>query len=494
MRCTIATILAFIAFFQSTLAQDYRCYEDWLKKGDEHSSTGKYNEAINAWKSAPNECTHVKQAELDQRIRNAELKICKVADNADYERISLSDTLALRSHIKRTCCGHKETVIRIINEQRSIAKIAAQKQREAAAKLAERLEQERLEQERLKQERLEKERLEKARIERDAAAWKDAVKHDNLGAYTEYLGVKGDKKCRDTALLRKNILEKMAVPGFIEMVSFSGGEFEMGNVSVMDTAKGEISELKWHATDEKKHKVRVRSFSIARLEMSFSVFDLYCVYEGRTLPSDTLWGRGEMPVINISWYDAVLFCNWLSRHTGLAEYYRITPLGPEAYEIKIKNRDANGYRLPTEAEWEYAARNGGGGVFFGNRENKADPGKINFDTSKSGSANNLMDDEKNWTGSSARKTVSTRSMVPKRTKLYHMSGNVREWCWDGFHRNYNTQTEVSDNPEGDPTSSTRVAKGGSWFFGAEQCRVSARANHKPALRSWFIGFRVARNR
>ncbi len=119
-------------------------------------------------------------------------------------------------------------------------------------------------------------------------------------------------------------VERPAVPAqakLPDMVVIEGGTFSMGSTD------GEYYE-------KPLHQVTLNSFSIGKYEVTFDEYDAFCNATGHTKPSDMFWGRGNHPVIEVSWKDAAAYCNWLSNKTG-------------------KN-----YRLPTEAEWEYAARGG----------------------------------------------------------------------------------------------------------------------------------------
>ena len=122
------------------------------------------------------------------------------------------------------------------------------------------------------------------------------------------------------------------------MVFVEGGTFDMGSDQLED--------------EKPVHKVTLRSFMIGKYEVTFTEYDAYCQATGNSRPSDWNWGRGNRPVINVSWYDAVAYCNWRSQKEGLTSCYAINGTNV------TYNAGANGYRLPTEAEWECAARGG----------------------------------------------------------------------------------------------------------------------------------------
>ena len=152
------------------------------------------------------------------------------------------------------------------------------------------------------------------------------------------------------------------------------------------------------------------------------------------------------PVTHVSWNDAKAFCEWLSRKTGET------------------------FRLPTEAEWEYAARGG-------NRSN-------GYKYSGSNSIDNVA-----WytetTNDSGTKPVGTKS--PNELGIYDMSGNVEEWCQD-WYGSYSSGSQT--NPTGPSSGPHRVYRGGSWLNRAKYCRVSSRLNFYPSYRNPKLGFRL----
>jgi len=253
------------------------------------------------------------------------------------------------------------------------------------------------------------------------------------------------------------------------MVLVKGGAFDMGGTP----------EQKDCRDDEKPvTRVTVDDFYMGKYAVTFDEYDAFCTATSREKPSDSGWGRGQRPVIKVSWNDAVAYCNWLSEQNGLAKVYAISGNKVTA------DWSAKGYRLPTEAEWEYAARGGGKAVLFGNGKNVADPKEINFD----GSAAYKKD--YSVAGEYRQKTVSVGSLnSPNTLGLHDMSGNVWEWCWDwkapypGGHEN---------NYRGPASGSYRVCRGGSWNDVPQGVRVAGRGYSTPGLRRYSLGFRLAR--
>jgi formylglycine-generating enzyme required for sulfatase activity len=200
------------------------------------------------------------------------------------------------------------------------------------------------------------------------------------------------------------------------------------------------------------------------------------------------------PVLHVSWYDAAAFCNWLSRREGLQEAYSIDPAQEDPDNASEKdtakwlvtvNWNANGYRLPTEAEWEYAARERGKEVRFGNGKDIANSSEINLN----GSAQ--YQTAYSIAGEYRGRTVPVGSLPPNALDLYEMSGNVNEWCWDWYARDYYANSP-SSNPKGPSAGSNRVLRGGSWFNVPQYCRVARRDRSTPGNRGSDTGFRLAR--
>jgi len=143
------------------------------------------------------------------------------------------------------------------------------------------------------------------------------------------------------------------------------------------------------------------------------------------------------------------------------------------------NPSSKGYRLPTEAEWEYAARSGTKTPFY--------------------TGNNLTTDQANYDGNYPynnnakgtylQKTINVGSFAANNWGLYDMSGNVYEWCWD-WYGSYNTGNQT--NPIGSASGSDRVLRGGSWNSSAQACRSARRSNFAPSIRDDYYGFRLVR--
>ena len=195
------------------------------------------------------------------------------------------------------------------------------------------------------------------------------------------------------------------------------------------------------------HTVTLKPFHMATHETSFAQWDS-CVDEGgcRMIRDDEGWGRSKRPVINVSWYDARAYARWLSRKTGQS------------------------WRLPTEAEWEYAARAQFEKRFtFGN---KLTPKQANF-------------------GDLLGRTNEVGKFSPNRFGLFDMHGNVAEWVSDRYGKNYYSHSQTN-NPKGPKQGIKRINRGGGWHYGAKFSRSAMRFPQHPAKRLSNVGFRLVR--
>ena len=228
-----------------------------------------------------------------------------------------------------------------------------------------------------------------------------------------------------------------------EMVYVEGGTFMMGGTE----EQGD------DASDNEKpvHEVTLSNFYIGKYEITqaqweFIMETTVAQQRDKANPSFDLPGVGDdYPMYYVSWEDAVEFCEKLSQRTGKT------------------------YRLPTEAEWEYAARGG----------QHADGTKY--------AGSNTLDDVAWHSGNSWEKTHPVGQKQPNGLGLYDMSGSEWEWCWDRYG-DYSGSAE--SNPQGPTSGALRVSRGGSWGSSAVYCRVSYRNHNSPDLRHGIIGFRI----
>ena len=235
-----------------------------------------------------------------------------------------------------------------------------------------------------------------------------------------------------------------------DMVAIPAGRFRMGCVSGSNS--GESCD-----SDEKPaHQVSVPAFELGRTEVTFEQWDVCVAFGGcEYLPDDQGWGRGDRPVINVSWDDIQGYIRWLNRQTGKR------------------------YRLPSEAEWEYAARAGRTSQYsWGNQDPVC--------------RTNLVNGARFY-GCKEKRTAPVASYPANRFGLYDMHGNVREWVQDCRNNNYKgAPKDGSAWLSGE--CGRRALRGGSWGDYAWRLRSAYRNGTDRDDRYYGFGFRLARTR
>jgi len=222
-----------------------------------------------------------------------------------------------------------------------------------------------------------------------------------------------------------------------KMVSIPAGRFKMGN----HQGGGEGDE-------QPVHEVSVNRFAISRYEITFAEYDRFAQATDRDKPDDEGWGRGNRPVINISWDEAQAYTEWLSQETGQQ------------------------YRLPTEAEWEYAARAGTQTKYWWG--NEIGRNRANCDGCGS-----------RWD----KTTMPVGSFAPNAFGLYDTSGNVEEWTCSQYEDKYRGKEQTCVK-----RANEIVLRGGSGIDFRLRLRSAFRNSRKPSERFRFVGFRVVRPR
>jgi formylglycine-generating enzyme required for sulfatase activity len=238
----------------------------------------------------------------------------------------------------------------------------------------------------------------------------------------------------------------------------------------MGSPLGEVDRF----NDEAEHKVTLTGFYMGKYPVTQEQYQAVM----RTNPSGfttavTGEDKNRLPVEQVTWYDAVEFCNKLSQLEGLTPAYTISGRTPATgYPITsatvTANLSNNGYRLPTEAQWEYACRAGIEDAYYTGDE---------------------IDDDASWYNANSENT--THEVGQKDANewgLFDMHGNVWEWCWDWFGNYSGDQT----NPIGPTSGTTRVNRGGSWYSSPEGLRSACRNADLPSARFANLGFRVVR--
>ena len=220
----------------------------------------------------------------------------------------------------------------------------------------------------------------------------------------------------------------------VAVILIPGGSFMMGS------EKGQQDE-------SPRHKVTVSPFAMDKFEVTQ---DQYAAFE---MPNPSHFKDPRRPVEQVRWSDAALFCNERSRREGLEPCYD---------EITFEcNFEAGGYRLPTEAEWEYAARAG-------------------TDTGYDFGAARELKTHACYSDNSNKRTDLVGKRKPNRWGLHDMHGNVLEWCNDVYSPAYYAQSPVTD-PRGPAEGEKRVMRGGAWNSGAAACRAAARYGESPGI-------------
>jgi formylglycine-generating enzyme required for sulfatase activity len=225
-----------------------------------------------------------------------------------------------------------------------------------------------------------------------------------------------------------------------EMVIIPGGTFTMGANSGPGNQKP--------ARD-----VRIESFELSKFEITFDQYEAFARSARAPSPDDRAWGRGSRPVINVTWEDAKAYVAWLSRQTGKA------------------------YRLPSEAEWEYAARAGSKTRYsFGDDSKQL----CQYANSENVSCDGF------------KFTAPVGKFRPNAFGLYDMHGNVGEWVEDCWHPNYRGAPTTGRAWIEDGRCGTRVLRGGAWSNSASSLRATSRTGYTVITRLSSGGFRVAR--
>lgn len=184
-------------------------------------------------------------------------------------------------------------------------------------------------------------------------------------------------------------------------------------------------------------------------------------------------GEEDFPVENVTWYDAVAYCNALSADSGYTQAYSIEG------SIVIWNEEADGFRLPTEAEWEQTCRAGVESAFTGG------------DITDEGCGIDPVLDTYGWyCGNSDESPHDVMDKTPNAEGMYDMHGNVWEWCWDWYVAD--PGSVVAADPAGPPGGSQKTVRGGSWYYFARECRSASRAAYWPNSKDDVVGFRVVR--
>lgn len=228
-----------------------------------------------------------------------------------------------------------------------------------------------------------------------------------------------------------------------DMVPVTGGTFQQGDTEGVGES--------WRRP---VHAVTLNSFELGKYEVTFDEYDRFAVATGRRLPEDEGWGRGQRPVIDVSWQEAKAYTDWLSNQTGKS------------------------YRLPSESEWEYAARSGAQQEAWAGTSQEAQLVQyaVFFDNS-------------------GGHTAEVGNKQPNSFGLYDLSGNVWEWVEDCEHATYEGAPQNGSvwRQENGGDCLRHVVRGGSWGYNSGSLRVSDRGRGVVDLRNARVGFRLAKD-
>ncbi|MFC1522806.1 formylglycine-generating enzyme family protein [Elusimicrobiota bacterium] len=236
---------------------------------------------------------------------------------------------------------------------------------------------------------------------------------------------------RESRKLLEGRLDIKKHPLHADMVLIPSGEFMMG-----------CPEKEGSYAEHPKHRVYLDGFYIDQYEVTVKKYKAFARATGNRTRKQPKWSADDHPMVRVSWYDAQAFCN----------HY--------------------GKRLPTEAEWEKAARGGS-------------EAKYSF-----GDDTDLLTEYAWYKINSGRQTHPAGQKKPNQYGLYDMQGNVWEWVSDWFHKKY-FQTSPHKNPKGPKTGKFKVIRSGAWSYSAYYCRPGTRVGVKPAKWYYIQGFRCA---
>ena len=241
-----------------------------------------------------------------------------------------------------------------------------------------------------------------------------------------------------------------------EFVSVPAGSFIMGD----QAASGE-------ADERPAHNVKLNTFLISKFEVTWQQYAFFAAATERPLPADQGWGRERRPAINVSWNDALAYTNWLSDKTD------------------------DVYRLPTEQEWEYAARAGAVTLYVSGNDPLSVCGFANIadqSTVAAGLGWNVITECNDGV---ANQTASVGSYSPNHFGLYDVHGNVWEWVSDCYRDSYD-RSVLNVLPRG--SCATRVIRGGSFKQSAMSARLSNRESLAEDDANDQVGFRIVKER
>ncbi len=268
-------------------------------------------------------------------------------------------------------------------------------------------------------------------------------------------------------------------------VKLIASDLNLGNVDFIASGTFSMGDSSGLFDQQPMHDITLNEYFISAYTVTNAQYKIFCDLTGHSYPQeggnnqppqDYLVNYPEYPVVGISWYDAIKYCNWLSEKKGYTACYDTTNWSYDPTK--------DGYHLPTEAQWERAAR--------GNLDKKKypwgdeEPGtRCNYQSYQGileGEMANFSDN---------RGTLPVGKFQPNGLMLYDMAGNVWEWCNDWYQKNY-YQSSPDENPLGPETGSEKVIRGGAWNTSESYLGCATRYSFRQNEKSYDIGFRIAR--
>ena len=244
-----------------------------------------------------------------------------------------------------------------------------------------------------------------------------------------------------------------------DLIQVKGGTFKMGSKN---------SDTSAELDEQKEHSVILNTFEISKFEVTVWEWKQFIKANKMKMPIKPSWGwQDNYPINGITWNEAIAYCNWLSTKEKLQPCY--SKKGPNF----VCNFKANGYRLPTEAEWEFAAKGGTNSKGFRY------------------SGSDKLEDVAWYKANSNGQPHTVGTKLPNELGIYDMSGNVWEWCWDWYNKDF-YKLEKGDNPKGPEMGERRTVRGGSWDSKSNYVRPANRISTIPSKTHEFYGFRIAR--